>query len=486
MILFVRKHFHKNLTRVFALGIACSLVGLGVFTGVGSLFSPPQGGLFSVNGLSVSPQIFGLRTATEKRILEFYQNQLGALAPRTLQSVGLTMSPERNAYNKLVYELALSSCIERSGLHVDVRSIARKAQDPMALMNIFGIALPRSLYDKNGKLEQEILLRVLSSLGMSIDDFEKMLEYEVERDLAQRLLSIATPVSSREIDVQALKKYGTREFEVVTYTLSGYLAKTKSAEVTLDELRAFYEAQNGQNRRYYEPEKRQGIQWKIPVTDAHSAQMNQEVAAILTADQHDFDEFIRTHKGVKSELKEQEFNPKNSHAQMLFRLEVNQKGVYPDEKVLVIVMPTAIKEAVVKEFDAIKKEVERDFLFDKAQKAFVEDLEGPGISDEYKTSTKIVKITAENSKKELDALAQHAIAVSRMENMVVEGSRLRGVSDKGGYIVTLVKAEKPAMLTKDQQDELVSQVMKSNFQLITAASVDTLIKTAKIKGNKFI
>jgi len=54
---------------------------MGVFTGIISLFSSNNNRVFSINGIGVSQQIFALRVATEKRLLEFYQNQLGSLAP---------------------------------------------------------------------------------------------------------------------------------------------------------------------------------------------------------------------------------------------------------------------------------------------------------------------------------------------------------------------------------------------------------------------
>jgi len=115
------------------------------------------------------------------------------------------MSPEKNAYNKLLQEYVLSSCMDRSGLHINPRVIAQKAQDPMLVMNIFGSTLPRALYDRQGRLQQEILLRLLSTLGLTIEDFEKMLEGVAERELALNLFNLATPVTEKELEVLALK-----------------------------------------------------------------------------------------------------------------------------------------------------------------------------------------------------------------------------------------------------------------------------------------
>jgi phage-related protein len=274
---------------------------------------------------------------------------------------------------------------------------------------------------------------------------------------------------------------------MVSYTLSGYLKNAQAAGASPEDLQAFYDAQNGQSNRYWEPEKRQGIAWKMSVQEKNRTQLAQELQELLlNGSPEDFDAFLTKHKGVKSILKEQPLKQNEQQSVMLFKLEIDNKGMFQEEHSITIVMPTSQTPTTKKEFSAVSKQVEQDFYLDKAQKAFVEDLEGAGISDHHKAGTKSFVLKPETLKKELEKLSEESVASSRVENMVIEGSHLRGVSDKGGYLLTLEKCEKPQSLTLEQHLTLANELYKENARLVTAASVDSLLKNAKIKGNKAV
>lgn len=471
--------------KALVLVTALSLVGMGLFTGIVSLFNSNHSTVFSVNGIAVSKPVFALRAATEKRIIDFYQEQLGGLAPQFLAQVGLSMSAERNAYNKLVQELVLSSCMDRSGLHVNTGAIAQKAYDPMLLMNIFG-TMPRSLFDRNGKLQQEILLKILMNIGLTVEDFERALEEAAERDLALGLFHLAAPITEKEIEAYMIKEDATRHFSLTTYTLSEYIKKEKEAGVTPQVLETFYQEHNTRARRYWEPEKRSGIVWKIPVTEKNREKILTEAQEILHGQEKPFNDFILKHKGVKSLLKDQVLKPKEQQSTMLFKLELESKGIYQDDGFIVIVVPTQSVPSVEKPYQEVEKQVKQDYYLAMAQKAFVEDLEGPGIGDQHKVATKKIIITPENKEKEFEKLSQESIASDRVKNMITEGAILRGVTDKGGYMMVLEKIEKPGSLSPERSLALRKAVYKDNDTIITAASVDSLLKNAKIKGNKTI
>ena len=201
MLLFLRRHLYKKegVNQALLIVMAVSIVGIGSFSQMISLFWADTHTIFSVNGIGVSKPEFRLRTMAEKNVLNYYTQQLGDLAPQLLAQMGLSTSPEKNAYNKMVQELALSGCAQRSGLLVSPQVAARKAQEPMTLMGVFGQTLPRALYDRNGKIQEDILMRILTNLGITIEDFERLLEQSVEREMAVDLLRLAVPVPAWEI-----------------------------------------------------------------------------------------------------------------------------------------------------------------------------------------------------------------------------------------------------------------------------------------------
>ncbi len=481
MILFIRKYFHKRLMQGLIIVMTVSLIGIGSFSQIAHVFFSDSSNAFTVNGQGVSKSIFALRASIEKKIVDFYKGQLGDLAPRFLAQAGMDMSPEKNAYNKIVQELVLSSCMARSALFVSNRAIAQKAQDPMTVMNIFGSSLPRALYDRNGKLQQDVLVRVLAMVGLSLQEFEKMLEEATQRDVALDLINLAAPVTQKEIDIYALKEYGSRHFTLVTYSIDTYLKNARKTEVSPETLQTFFNEKNAQGRVYWSKEKRSGTIWKIPTTEKNKEKIAQAAQVALKGDNKEFEAFIAEYKGNKSVLVDVKSSPKHS---MLFQLALEDKGSYHEDNNLIIVMPTAIKAAEERPYSQVEKKVRDDYYLSLAQKAMVEDLEGAGVADEHKTETIKFVLKPGSSDTEVEKLTKSSFSGDRIKNMVVEGARLRGLRDQGGYLVTLEKVEKPQSLTPEQYITARNAVLKENGRLVTAASVDSLLKNAKISNNK--
>lgn len=406
MLLFLRKHFHKGFTQGLVLVTALSLIGIGSLSQIVTMFFSDSRVVFSVNGLGVTKQQFGLRAATEKNILDYYKNQLGEMAPRFLAQAGISMSPEKNAYNKMVQELALVSAVKRSGLGVSVKAVAQKAQDPMALMNIFGQTLPRALYDRNGKIQQELLARVLSNVGLTLEDFELLLEQSVEQELAYDLLRLSIPVTEKELVVQAIKTLGTRHFTIQFYSTAEYLKKAEAKPVDAETLKAFFEKHNNQSHRYWSPESKKGTE----------------------------------------------------------------------------MIPAALRP-----YEAVQKEVKRDYYLEEAQKLASEDINGTGIETLPKTHTqKIVIKPGTQSKEELKKLSKEGLATDKIDNMFIEGSEMRGLLENRAYKVTLGEVEMPQKLSDEQRLTIRNAVLKENERLVTATSVDSLVKNAKIRSNNLL
>ncbi len=471
MILFIRKYFHKRLMQGLIIVMTLSLIGIGSLSQIVNVFFSESNYAFMVNGHGVTKQLFGLRVSIEKRIVDFYKAQLGDLAPRFLAQAGMDLSPEKNAYNKLLQELVLSAAIENSGLVVSTRAIAQKIQDPVTIMNLFGSAFPRALYDRNGKIQEDIFVRLLSKMGLTVQDFEKMLEGAVQRDLALNLFHLATPLTQKELDTYVLKEFGTRDFTLVTYSNDKYLKKARNEEVPQEALQAFYNEKNAQSRAYWTKEKRSGVLWKIPVTDKNKEKITEAAKQALKSEDKAFEGFIEKYKGQRNQIVDAQSSQKNS---MLFQLAVNNKGLYHEDGYLMVVMPTKIVPAQEKQFQDIEKQVLEDYYLSLAQKAMIADLEGAGVGDEHKISTQKFTLKPGTGDSELEKLTQKSISGERIKNMVTEGSRLRGLREQGGYLVTLDRVERPHGLTSEQINE----------RLITAASVDSLLKNAKIKNNK--
>lgn len=481
MLLFIRKHFHKRLMQGLVIVMLLSLIGIGSLGQLVNIFFSDRSYEFTINGHGVSRQLFMARAAVEKRIIDFYKEQLGDLAPRFLAQAGMDMSPEKNAYNKIIQEVVLADCMNRSGLLVSTQAIAHKARDPLTMMHIFGASAPRALYDRNGKLQQEILMRWLSTIGLTVHDFEKLLEEAVQKEVALDIMHLSAPVTQKEIDSYALKEYGTREFSLTTYSLATYLQDARKTEVSKDELERFFNERNGQSRAYWTQEKRSGTLWKIPTTEKNREKIYQAASDAIKGDATVFNTFLAQHKAHKSQLSDVTASQKYS---MLFQLALNDKGLVQEAGSLMIVIPTHITPSQEQSFADVEQKVRDDYYLALAQKAMVSDLEGAGVSDIHKTGTQRFVLKPGSAQTELEKLTQRGFQGDRIKNMVVEGSHLRGIQESGGFLVTLERVERIQDLTPEQYATARSALMKENSSFVTAASVDSLLKSAKIKNNK--
>ena len=106
------------------------------------------------------------------------------------------------------------------------------------------------------------------------------------------------------------------------------------------------------------------------------------------------------------------------------------------------------------------------------------------MSDEHKTGTQKFTLKSGTAEAEIEKLTKNSFSGDRIKNMVIEGARMRGLRDQGGYLVTLDRVEKPQTLTPEQYSVARSVLLKENERLVTAASVDSLLKNAKINNNK--
>ena len=350
----------------------------------------------------------------------------------------------------------------------------------MALMNIFGTAMPRALYDRNGKVQQDVLARLLASLGLSMEELEALLEEAVLRDLTLDLIHIAAPVTQKEIEGYALKEYGKRYFTLSTYSIDPYLKKVCDQPASQEDLPRFFTERNAQNKSYWSKEKRSGTLWGVAVSPKDEEKLTKEAAQAVN-DEAAFNAFIAQHKARKTTITGVTHSVTYS---TLFQLDLHARGYYVQDGQLILVTPTQITPAAERPFDEVRAKVLEDYQLAQAQKALISDLEGAGIADEHKTGTQSFVLDAAHKEAELENLTKKSFAGERINNMVVAGSKLRGLRERGGYVVTLERVEQPQLLTPEQYHAARSALKKDAERIVTAASVDSLIKNAKIKNNK--
>lgn len=124
--------------------------------------------------------------------------------------------------------------------------------------------LPPHLIDEKGNIDGLQLKYYLKKTGMTIIKFEELLEEAFEQNFVEQLIAASTFVPRSLIHANIEKMYASKQFAILHWPIKNIFENEKKADVSAEELRAFYDDQNKQYKRYWKPEKRSGSMWYFP------------------------------------------------------------------------------------------------------------------------------------------------------------------------------------------------------------------------------
>lgn len=208
-----------------------SLIGVGSFTGLFRKFSGlPEGVVAEVNGYDITRDEYLARVQDEEKKISLLKQQYGAAI------VDLIGGAEELALSTLTQERLLSSAADELGISIDDTFAAERVNNPLFVMQFLGDVVPPYVFDKNGKLDKQGLVKVLQRRGISVSQFEGMVEELLRRMLVGSIVSSATHISRAEVDEALLAEEGTRDLEIVHLPHSGTIAFLKESGFDTEDL----------------------------------------------------------------------------------------------------------------------------------------------------------------------------------------------------------------------------------------------------------
>jgi len=124
--------------------------------------------------------------------------------------------------------------------------------------------LPPHLVDEKGNIDGMQLKYYLKKAGMTIIKFEELLEEAFEQNFAEQLIAASTFIPRSWIYANIEKMYASKQFAILHWPIKTILENEKKVAVPAEELKAFYDDQNNEYKRYWKPEKRAGSMWYFP------------------------------------------------------------------------------------------------------------------------------------------------------------------------------------------------------------------------------
>jgi hypothetical protein len=232
-----------------------------------------------VNGKKVSYREFAQEVAEQSEFLAQIRAQYGQYADLLMQAMNWPTDPKALAFDVLVKIALLNQFVDAIGIHIHSQYIAESINDAQFARQHLQRILPQFLFDTTGGINAEKLKMFLHHKGMSIRDFEHKIEQSIAQLQAMQFVASTCYVPLFDIEQEFVAQNLGKDFSYLMFSLDSFLAIEKKKNISDEDVFDFYNKENNQRRRYWVPEKRDGIVWKFDAksynTSISEEQMNQ-------------------------------------------------------------------------------------------------------------------------------------------------------------------------------------------------------------------
>lgn len=231
-----------------------------------------------VNGKKISYQDFAREVAERSEWLAHVRSQYGQYTDILLQAMNIPTDPKALAIEMLIKENLINQCAHALGIQLNADYIAQSMNDQKYVQHYLGNVVPLFVFDQSGALNVEKLKAYLHHKGLSSEGFEEKVEKALVRLQAMRFIESSCYVSSFDIKQEYITTHLGKQFSYLTFPFEQFLSAEKKNKISDEDLIAFYTKENLQRRRYWVPEKRTGIAWKIDAKNYNVLISEEEIA----------------------------------------------------------------------------------------------------------------------------------------------------------------------------------------------------------------
>lgn len=281
MIITIRNQFKQSTVRYVALFIVVAL-SVGMVSIPSLLRHGGEDGAWvcKVNGEKVSYRNFAQEVAEQSEFLAQIRAQYGQYADLLMQAMNWPTDPKALAFEVLIKIALLDQLVNNIGIHINSQYIAESINNAQFARQHLQRILPLFLFDSpTGTLNSEKLKMFLQHKGMSIRDFEHKIEQSLAQLQSMQFIASTCYVPLFDLEQEFIAQNLGKEFSYLAFSLDSFLAAEKKKNISDEDALDFYTKENNQRRRYWVPEKRDGIVWRFdaksygsPISEEH---MNQ-------------------------------------------------------------------------------------------------------------------------------------------------------------------------------------------------------------------
>ncbi len=243
--------------------------------------------IITVNGRGITQQELQQKTALEFERFALLRQQLGQYADSFLQSIGMN-NPQEVAVNSLIVEALLDAVVDAIHLRIAPEFVVQKLQDPAFVVRELRDVIPLQAMTQQGHINMPFLKYYLEKQGLSLGNFEQLIEKALKRKMVSDIVKLSVYVSNDELNTAMLASFARRNYGVARLEFNNFLKEVKTKPLSQEELATFFAKENATSKRYWVPEERAATVWKFAPTDYGITIDDKEVAAYYNTNKQKF------------------------------------------------------------------------------------------------------------------------------------------------------------------------------------------------------
>lgn len=212
-----------------------------------------QNVLFSVNGYEITYRDFERRVQQEAERIALFKQQLGEYGDQLLKALGFD-NPKAVAFQSLTQEALLNSAADHIPVIINDEYVASLLKKTTTIVHELNDVIPLYTLDQQGAINKQALQRYLQRYNIPMAHFEHMLEEKIRRNTLIKMLDKSLYIPRWALHEAFLKEYSQKSFSIGRLNYDAYLKKVVNPSA--DELKAFFEQENKNTKRYWKPETR--------------------------------------------------------------------------------------------------------------------------------------------------------------------------------------------------------------------------------------
>ncbi len=211
-----------------------------------------------VNGVAISYQDFSREVAKQTEYFMHIKAQYGQYAELLLQSLGWSIDPKTRALDALIKEELLSQYGEKLGIKIHPEYINKVLNNAQFVKQHLGHIVPSFVFDQTGMLDMNSVKAFLQHNRMTAQQFEHAIERALIQQQTLDFIAQTSYVPLADVCQQAVTQLCGKQFSYITFAFDHFMTEEKKKNVSEEQLKSFYDAQNIQYRKYWVPESRKG------------------------------------------------------------------------------------------------------------------------------------------------------------------------------------------------------------------------------------